>query len=162
MILHRQNLACIGCGCPRPDNRTPPPHHQSPNSGMQPNRLPLSPRFTPPNPINAGSFTQSPVSPMHTPIYPYVAQASLFLQGHSPSVSHPLFAATKSPSPVHHLLTPSGRAFSVGGKVQNISTDPLSPCVMYWPDNEPHGCAGLLYGSVCLYLVLMPNIIATA
>lgn len=45
------------------------------------------------------------------------------------------------PSPVaktnHPLLTPSGRAFALGGKVQNISNDPLSPCVMYWPDNEP-------------------------
>ncbi|KAF7373407.1 RanBP2-type domain-containing protein [Mycena sanguinolenta] len=37
----------------------------------------------------------------------------------------------------HPLLTPSGRAFAVGGKVQNISSDPLSPCIMYWPDNEP-------------------------
>jgi hypothetical protein len=37
----------------------------------------------------------------------------------------------------HPLLTPSGRAFAIGGKVQNISSDPLSPCIMYWPDNEP-------------------------
>ncbi|KAF8901548.1 hypothetical protein CPB85DRAFT_1323395 [Mucidula mucida] len=48
------------------------------------------------------------------------------------------------PSPVatpaknaHPLLTPSGRAFAVGGRVQNISSDPLLPCIMYWPDNEP-------------------------
>ncbi|KAJ7443769.1 hypothetical protein B0H11DRAFT_1747869 [Mycena galericulata] len=33
-------------------------------------------------------------------------------------------------------LTPSGHAFAVGGKVQNISRDPLCPCTMYWPDNE--------------------------
>ncbi|KAG6898031.1 hypothetical protein C0992_007027 [Termitomyces sp. T32_za158] len=38
---------------------------------------------------------------------------------------------------VHPLLTPSGRAFAVGGKVQNVSSDPLNPCIMYWPDNEP-------------------------
>ena len=37
----------------------------------------------------------------------------------------------------HPLLTPSGRAFAVGGTVQNISSDPLAPCVMFWPDNEP-------------------------
>ncbi|KAL5520499.1 hypothetical protein ACEPAG_9723 [Sanghuangporus baumii] len=37
----------------------------------------------------------------------------------------------------HPLLTPSGRAFAVGGEVQNISPDPLAPCVMFWPDNEP-------------------------
>ncbi|KAF8512102.1 hypothetical protein BU17DRAFT_96634 [Hysterangium stoloniferum] len=41
--------------------------------------------------------------------------------------------ALKLPS----ILTPSGRAFSIGGKVQNVSSDPLTPCVMYWPDNEP-------------------------
>ncbi|KAJ7936319.1 hypothetical protein B0H13DRAFT_2261818 [Mycena leptocephala] len=35
------------------------------------------------------------------------------------------------------LLTPSGRAFASCGKVQNISSDPFSPCIMYWPDNEP-------------------------
>jgi hypothetical protein len=137
MILHRRNLACIGCGCPRLDNRTPSPHHQSPSAGMLPNRMPSSPRFvSPPNTANSSPFVQSPVPPMHSPTYPNLNQMSSFPQTHSPSVSHPLSAA-KSPSPVHHLLTPSGRAFAVGGKVQNISTDPLSPCVMYWPDNEP-------------------------
>lgn len=39
--------------------------------------------------------------------------------------------------PSHPLLTPSGRAFAVGGRVQNVSSDPLNPCIMYWPDNEP-------------------------
>jgi hypothetical protein len=142
MILHRRNLACIGCGCPRPSDRAPSPHHQPPSSGMQSNRLPSSPRFVSNlNTLNPGPFTQSPMSPMHSspmhsPTYPNYAQSSPFPQGPSPSVSQPLSMA-KSPSPVHHLLTPSGRAFAVGGKVQNISTDPLSPCVMYWPDNEP-------------------------
>ncbi|KAF5314331.1 hypothetical protein D9619_011771 [Psilocybe cf. subviscida] len=41
------------------------------------------------------------------------------------------------PHSQHPLLTPSGRAFAVGGKVQNVSSDPLTPCIMYWPDNEP-------------------------
>ncbi|KAJ6449082.1 hypothetical protein C8R47DRAFT_941113, partial [Mycena vitilis] len=35
------------------------------------------------------------------------------------------------------FLTPSGRAWAIGGGVRNISTDPASPCFMYWPDNEP-------------------------
>ena len=43
-----------------------------------------------------------------------------------PRASHP-----------YPLLTPSGRAISVGGRVQNVSSDPLAPCIMYWPDNEP-------------------------
>ncbi|KAH9976643.1 hypothetical protein BGW80DRAFT_1443666 [Lactifluus volemus] len=38
---------------------------------------------------------------------------------------------------IPHILTPSGRAFSVGGRVQDISSDPLSPCILFWPDNEP-------------------------
>jgi hypothetical protein len=36
-----------------------------------------------------------------------------------------------------HILTPSGRAFSQGGRVQNISSGTLPPCIMFWPDNEP-------------------------
>ncbi|KDR78404.1 hypothetical protein GALMADRAFT_224788 [Galerina marginata CBS 339.88] len=50
------------------------------------------------------------------------------------SVPH---TTTNAPKSSHPLLTPSGRAFAIGGKVQNISSDPLSPCIMYWPDNEP-------------------------
>jgi hypothetical protein len=38
---------------------------------------------------------------------------------------------------IPHILTPSGRAFSVGGRVQDVSSDPLSSCFMFWPDNEP-------------------------
>jgi len=38
---------------------------------------------------------------------------------------------------VPHILTPSGRAFSVGGRVQNVSSDPLFSCFLFWPDNEP-------------------------
>jgi hypothetical protein len=40
------------------------------------------------------------------------------------------------------LLTPSGRAFAAGGRVQNISRDPMVPCIMYWPENEPLPEAG--------------------
>ncbi len=59
-------------------------------------------------------------------------------------VPSPRFVAALEPqmpvSPsqrVPHILTPSGRAFSVGGRVQDLSTDPLSPCIIFWPDNEP-------------------------
>ncbi|KAI0296993.1 hypothetical protein B0F90DRAFT_981652 [Multifurca ochricompacta] len=38
---------------------------------------------------------------------------------------------------IPHILTPSGRAFSVGGRVQDVSSDPLLPCILFWPDNEP-------------------------
>lgn len=154
MILHRRNLACIGCGCPRPANRTPSPHDQPLNFNIQSSRMPSSPRFVaPPHPnpaSNSASFLQSPNSPLQSPTsYSTFGQASPFNQSHPPSAPHPLSAA-KSPSPVHHLLTPSGRAFSVGGKVQNISTDPLSPCVMYWPANEDFPEQGQIRPSVVM------------
>lgn len=38
---------------------------------------------------------------------------------------------------IPHILTPSGRAFSVGGRVQDVSSDPLLSCFLFWPDNEP-------------------------
>lgn len=46
-------------------------------------------------------------------------------------------APPKAPPPQYPPLTPSGRSLSVGGRVRNVSRDPLAPCVMYWPDNEP-------------------------
>jgi hypothetical protein len=75
--------------------------------------------ISPPNQLNATSFPNS-----HPPIHlPH--SASQWPSNNKPSgLSHP-------------LLTPSGRAFASGGKVQNISSDPLAPCVMYWPENEP-------------------------
>ena len=62
-------------------------------------------------------------------------------QGSQLSPSNPLSTHEQpqhaAPSkPAHPLLTPSGRAFAVGGRVQNVSRDPRAPCVMYWPDNE--------------------------
>ncbi|KAH8103227.1 hypothetical protein DFH11DRAFT_1866285 [Phellopilus nigrolimitatus] len=44
--------------------------------------------------------------------------------------------AGKPQQPQHPLLTPSGRALAVGGKVLNVSVDSLAPCIMFWPDNE--------------------------
>ncbi|KAJ7739526.1 hypothetical protein B0H16DRAFT_1268724, partial [Mycena metata] len=42
----------------------------------------------------------------------------------------------------HIPLTPSGRALARRGKFTNISADPLNPCMMYWPENEPLPEAG--------------------
>ncbi|CAL1698017.1 unnamed protein product [Somion occarium] len=87
----------------------------------------------------------TPISsqPPHTPHAPNTLMAPLSASGmpksyppipsSSPSVSSP----SKAPSPSYPLLTPSGHALSAGGRVRNISTDPLMPCIMYWPDNEP-------------------------
>ncbi|KIK54597.1 hypothetical protein GYMLUDRAFT_76935 [Collybiopsis luxurians FD-317 M1] len=111
-----RNIACIGCGCTRSAN--------SPTSPTYPNRPPLSPRFAAsPNASNFPSNVQ--VLPAAPPAPSPAQQQSLNL----PSISQ-----SKNG---HPLLTPSGRAFAVGGRVQNISMDPLSPCIMYWPDNEP-------------------------
>jgi hypothetical protein len=81
--------------------------------------------------------TMSPTSygfPQHqsSPSYGRSQQAVVNLPPPSPFGS-----PTNKTMSGHPLLTPSGRAFAVGGKVQNISSDPLSPCIMYWPDNEP-------------------------
>jgi hypothetical protein len=114
MILHRRNLACIGCGCSRNSSGAPPAACQSASPTT---RMISSPRFvssmaaTQPSPTFASS--------------PKQFRGSQLSQAPKPSV------------PSHPLLTPSGRAFAIGGKVQNVSQDPLTPCVMYWPDNEP-------------------------
>jgi len=117
MILHRRNLVCIGCGCPRNNNSMTPLQYPIPS---QPGiRTVLSPRFT----------SQTSYSPQPLPGYPYPSSPST-----TSSPSTPLGTLQKPP---HPLLTPSGRAFAIGGRVRNISNDPLSPCIMYWPDNEP-------------------------
>lgn len=130
MVLHRRNLACIGCGCPRSGSGVSSSH--SPSTNLPTSRVVSSPRFA--------TF----------PSYDYPSSASPHLQT-TPQVysnSHHHTSTPYSPSPLspptsnhgksaHPLLTPSGRAFAIGGKVQNVSSDPLSPCIMYWPDNEP-------------------------
>jgi hypothetical protein len=126
MILHRRNLACIGCGCPRSGGgmtqSQQSQQHQQPHPS---NRTLSSPRFA--------SF---PSQPHSLPLPP--AQSQQQYTYHQP-LQPPVYVPSPAPPPksAHPLLTPSGRAFAVGGKVQNISSDPLSPCIMYWPDNEP-------------------------
>ncbi|KAE9393974.1 hypothetical protein BT96DRAFT_943541 [Gymnopus androsaceus JB14] len=132
-----RNLACIGCGCTRAVNSP-----TSPNYPHSPTRPPLSPRFA--TSPNAPSFPSglSTVHPSHG--YPLAAPPAP-----SPPASMPSISQSKSS---HPLLTPSGRAFAVGGRVQNVSIDPLTPCIMYWPDNEafpestqirPNGLVGM-------------------
>lgn len=126
MILHKRNLACRGCGCPRSESQVSPVNRQA--LGMSSTRLPSSPRFA--NAAGATPFYPAPSipSPSHYSTMQHGARHPLAVQ--------PVTGA-KPASPSHPLLTPSGRSFSVGGKVQNISSDPAAPCVMYWPDNEP-------------------------
>ncbi|KAF8154086.1 hypothetical protein B0H34DRAFT_676941 [Crassisporium funariophilum] len=134
-----RNLACIGCGCPRSatGNGHTTIQHPSPNPSTS--RALPSPRFNslsnnvtyyssappsqPPQQLHAPSQHSSIGHPQLPPLSPYRS-------------SSPLPHAANPPKSSHPLLTPSGRAFAVGGKVQNISSDPLSPCIMYWPDNE--------------------------
>lgn len=121
MILHRRNLACIGCGCPRSSDGASTSIYQTPN---MPSRVLPSPRFA--------SSNNPPVSSNPPPNPSFSLSQSQPAIYHSPA-PQPHMIPQKS---AHPLLTPSGRAFAVGGKVQNVSSDPLSPCVMYWPDNE--------------------------
>ncbi|KAI6161563.1 hypothetical protein EDD17DRAFT_1481208 [Pisolithus thermaeus] len=128
-----RNLACRGCGCPRSENQVTSMHRQG-SAALPSTRMPSSPRFI--GSVNAAtSPCIQPSIPNTTsgpPHYPSVSQGVRHL---SPSL--PGLINVKSPSPSHPLLTPSGRAFAVGGKVQNVSSEPLVPCVIFWPDNEP-------------------------
>lgn len=84
-------------------------------------------------------------SPSRPQASPRFSSSPEYNQNYAPAPPQPPLAHTAPPSPTqpmpskppHPLLTPSGRTFAVGGKVQNVSTDPLTPCVIYWPDNEP-------------------------
>ncbi|KAF8064113.1 hypothetical protein FPV67DRAFT_202853 [Lyophyllum atratum] len=140
-----RNLACIGCGCPRSNGGTgqggPTPSN---SQSYPPPRNLSSPRFAS-FPSHSNSVPNLPTQPPQQPTYnsytqpqqPHHSQHPQQQQQHS---QEPAFAAPPAPTTnksAHPLLTPSGRGFAVGGKVQNISTDPLSPCIMYWPDNEP-------------------------
>lgn len=128
-----RNLSCIGCGCPRSANS---------NSSAQQFANPTNPRAAPSPRFNSQPSSNvtyySSSLPPHQPS-PQPSYISHPQQSHSPrySVSPVQPHASQPPKSSHPLLTPSGRAFAVGGKVQNISSDPLSPCIMYWPDNEP-------------------------
>lgn len=126
-----RNLACRGCGCPRSESQVTSMNRQG-SAALPSTRFPSSPRFI--GSANATSPYVQPSIPNTTsgPHYPSGSQGARHL---SPSL--PALMNVKSPSPSNPLLTPSGRAFAVGGRVQNVSGDPLIPCVIFWPDNEP-------------------------
>ncbi|KAJ7170420.1 hypothetical protein C8R43DRAFT_944935 [Mycena crocata] len=83
-----------------------------------------------------------------------------------PSSCGPLTFNVAFPSPLaspsaikntsHPILTPSGRALGRGGKVQNISSDLLSPCIMYWPENEPFPEQGQIRPSNIMHVPVPP------
>ncbi|KAF8621477.1 hypothetical protein AX15_007768 [Amanita polypyramis BW_CC] len=114
-----RNIVCFGCGCPRANNSATP--LQCPIPSQPGIRAAPSPRF-----VSQNNYSPQPIQQS----YPYSNSPSY----PTPSANTPLGTFQKPP---HPLLTPSGRAFAVGGRVRNVSNDPLSPCIMYWPDNEP-------------------------
>ncbi|KAJ7883883.1 hypothetical protein B0H14DRAFT_3857229 [Mycena olivaceomarginata] len=118
----RRNLSCIGCGCPRADVFVAPDH----------DALRQEVSLRPWDPLSCNHRT----SPSFT-VMDYLGGPA-----HSSCAFPPPFPASDSRGPHHGLpkkkhITPSGRAFAIGGRVQNISSDPMSPLIMFWPDNEP-------------------------
>ncbi|KAJ7710858.1 hypothetical protein B0H17DRAFT_1123948 [Mycena rosella] len=159
MVLHGRNLTCTGRprfptspngGAPSNDAPQSLHHHQyfAPNPPPPSSRPQPSPRMAwAPNVMQQDPGNLSPSAygfpPQSPPSYGRAPQPQQY-----PSSSMQSVVNLPPPSPLglptayksmstHPLLTPSGRAFASGGKVQNISSDPLSPCIMYWPDNEP-------------------------
>lgn len=118
MTTIRRNMTCIKCGTARTAS-------SSPSSVSHP----LSPRFI--NSFNTPDERQLSQTLNMGPRLPTPSSSSSVVSSNE-------FKNTSKPSvPCYPLLTPSGKALSAGGRVRNISTDPLAPCIMYWPDNEP-------------------------
>lgn len=155
--LYSRNLSCIGCGYPRVGERTPSPNAQQ----MYPTkRYSPSPRFlntidinawhslsssSPGTPGSVSSFSatyssQTPQTPI-SPATQFFTSQSPRLQTGYPLPNKSIKTDATGPSALK-VLTPSGSAFAVNGKVQNVSPDPLSPCVMFWPENEPFPALG--------------------
>ncbi|CAE6526263.1 unnamed protein product [Rhizoctonia solani] len=64
-------------------------------------------------------------------------RASLPLSSPPPRRFDSMPASGKQIPRLPSILTPAGRAFARGGRIQNISPVPAAPVVMFWPDNEP-------------------------
>lgn len=122
-----RNLSCIGCGCPRNPTMNDPRAHVFYSSAQPQWSGPQQPQQQPSQQQQQQQQSQRPVD---------LAQLTSQLAGLAlPKPHH--HQPPPPPKPAQPLLTPSGRAFAIGGRVQNVSTDPLAPCIMYWPDNEP-------------------------
>jgi hypothetical protein len=113
----RRNAACFNCRNPRVRNG-PVADMYSPAP-----RLPISPRF-------AAGPSSSPAFGM---------PAAFNGGSRQPPVARATFPppARQPPAPTYSVLTPSGRTFAQGGKVQNISSDPHNVIFLFWPANEP-------------------------
>lgn len=109
MILHRRNLACIGCGCPRSAGGTAPPQHQQ----TYPTRTLSSPCFTSfPTPSSSLPIAPSQHTPQHThyhvpqhapqqPIYTYSPPQQ---QQHLQQQQQSTFSHTPASPPSLHTL----------------------------------------------------------
>lgn len=148
---HRRNVACIRCGAPRAisnaesNTSSPisPTHNISPRFLMAGNGQGPTPTSLAANlaQLSLSHHSHHPsMSQPQSPVTPFTAQMPLSAPPVPPKSYPPIPSitpASKPPSPSYPLLTPSGHALSAGGRVRNISRDPMSPCIMYWPDNEP-------------------------
>ncbi|KAK7688482.1 hypothetical protein QCA50_008020 [Cerrena zonata] len=145
-----RNVACIRCGAPRALSDTEcttspisPSHNISPRFLMTGNGQGPTPASLASNlaQLTISQHSHYPsMSQPQSPLTPLSAQMPLSAPP-APPRSYPpipsISPASKPPSPSYPLLTPSGNTLSAGGRVRNISRDPMSPCIMYWPDNEP-------------------------
>ncbi|KAL6308908.1 hypothetical protein BKA93DRAFT_485750 [Sparassis latifolia] len=119
-----RNVSCIGCGRSRSEGPSSLTQHRSASLDFsQVNHM--SPRFSSPS-VPRDQLSRPPCPRIMTSNLPPVNPAP---------TSAPPIPSLKSASP-YTPLTPSGRALSIGGHVQNVSKDPLAPCIIYWPDNE--------------------------
>ncbi|KAH9948455.1 hypothetical protein B0H21DRAFT_234312 [Amylocystis lapponica] len=132
-----RNVICRICGSPRSAG-LPMNCELLPFDFMQMQlNATVSPRFVAAAaPLSARADTCRFPLPLGPPLPPQ-RTSSLPVSLPSARLPSPPPTPQKLTGPSYPLLTPSGHALSVGGRVQNVSTDPLSPCVMYWPDNEP-------------------------
>lgn len=157
---YSRHAECVGCGGPRPqiDERIAQvTNYFSRPSTAAPNRM-TSPRFNtgkqspspfvdaqlrvPTSPVNSLPSSPLHLSFQHAQAQQAQIQAATLQQLQNAALvaaatNGRLGGGSSGSNGAHPILTPSGRALAVGGKVQNISTDPLTPCILYWPDNEP-------------------------
>lgn len=106
-----RNSSCIGCGTNRP---------AAGSLAVQlPGRVPPPQRF----------------SPRFSSLESSRDQINIALTG--PGIHLPMHPSQTSKNPAPIQLTPSGTQICMGGKVQNISSNPLAPCYMFWSFNEP-------------------------
>ncbi|TCD69008.1 hypothetical protein EIP91_009230 [Steccherinum ochraceum] len=127
-----RNVGCIKCGTPRIPNGT------QAGSGLNTVRTSPPPQISPRfinqlGPLDdASHMLEARLPPQHV-LRTHLAGRT----NHGPAPSQSMNFPSKAPVPQYPILTPSGAALSAGGRVRNVSIDPLSPCIMYWPDNEP-------------------------